>query len=218
MTRYIALEGIDGSGKDTQLQLLARRFDLSGTTPITLHEPSYGRFGRILRDRLQDFPNDRAIQRALFTQDRADHFVNKIAPVLAFMERHPGFVLLQNRSVISAAAYQPIGDGDAMLLRTLDEQTGVAPIPDLVVILDIAIDEALRRIVRRGVTDVFEQKAGLRQVRSRYLRLANLVPQCVIVDGNGPEAEVTERILGVVGQHEEMARHPIVGNVRLRQL
>jgi dTMP kinase len=198
---------MDGSGKDTQLRLLARRFELNGITPITLHEPSYGQFGRALRARLSEFPNDVATQRALFTQDRTDHFENKIAPALAFVERHPGFVLLQNRSVVSAAAYQPLGDGDAMLVLTIEQQTRIAPIPDLVLILDVSVDESMRRIVSRGVNDVFEREASLRQVRSRYLRLADIIPQCIMVDGEGPEAKVAERVQVAIRQAEGMRCH-----------
>ena len=123
--KNIAFEGIDGSGKDTQLALLARRLEREGVTPIILHEPSFGVHGRRIRAGLVSITEDIEEQRALFTADRADHVASKIAPELAFVRANSGFVILQNRCILSAAAYQPRGDGDEGLLETVDCPTGL---------------------------------------------------------------------------------------------
>ncbi|WP_407660483.1 dTMP kinase [Kaistia algarum] len=99
---------MDGSGKDTQLLRLAAALDREGITPIVLHETSYGHQGRALRTALANFPADVVLQRELFTSERRDHAQRKIKPALSFVRSTPGFVLLQNRSAISAAAYQPL--------------------------------------------------------------------------------------------------------------
>src|SRR4051812_45372980 len=133
--KYIAFEGVDGSGKDTQLALLAHRLEREGITPIILHEPSFGVHGRGIRDGLPSITQNIEAQRALFSADRADHVATKIAPALGFVRANPGFIILQNRSIISAAAYQPRGmTGDA-LLETVDAELRIAPLPEMIIVL-----------------------------------------------------------------------------------
>ncbi len=123
--KYIAFEGIDGSGKDTQLALLARRLEREGITSIILREPSHGVRGRRIRADLSSMTEDVEEQRALFTADRVDHVATKIAPALVFARANPSFVILQNRSILSAAAYQPRGVGDDGLLKTIEAEVQI---------------------------------------------------------------------------------------------
>jgi dTMP kinase len=135
--QYIAFEGIDRSGKDTQIALLARRLERQGVTPIILHEPSYGTYGRRIRATLKSITEDIGEQRALFAADRIDHVATKIAPALSFVRANPSFVILQSRSILSAAAYQPRGDGDEGLRATIEAELRIAPMPDAIVVLDL---------------------------------------------------------------------------------
>jgi dTMP kinase len=194
MIHYIAIEGIDGSGKDTQLQLLSLRLDREGLTPIVLHEPSYGRHGRALRTRLADLPPGSPEQRALFTEDRRDHAARKIIPSLAFVRANPGFVLLQNRSVLSAAAYQPLGPEDVELKRTIAEQLSFTPLPDLTIILDIPTDLAMQRIAGRRQVHSLERSEILEGAGHRYRRLAELYPQVVLIDATAPPDQLSDSI------------------------
>lgn len=199
MIRYLALEGVDGSGKDTQLRLLGRRLELGGITPITLHEPSYGTYGRALRARLAEFPEDLDTQRELFTRDREDHRRLKIDPALDLAARCPGFIVLQNRSILSAAAYQPMGESSNDLLRTIVQQEQVARMPDLVVILDVPVEVALARIENRAPADALERRTRLEGVRLRYQRISQLLPGCVLVNGDAVPDSVTEEIMKAAG-------------------
>ncbi|HDZ73218.1 MAG TPA: dTMP kinase [Aurantimonas coralicida] len=194
MICYIAIEGIDGSGKDTQLHLLSARLDRDGLTPIILQEPSYGPHGRALRARLTDLPSDSLEQRALFTEDRRDHAARKILPALAFVRANPDFVLLQNRSVLSAAAYQPLGREDADLKRTIEEQLSFTPLPDLTIVLDVPTEVALQRISGRRLLHSLERSEILEAVRQRYQKLADLYSQVVLVDGTAPPDQVRNSI------------------------
>ena len=196
---YVAIEGIDGSGKDTQLGLLAAQLDRAGITPIVLHEPSFGEHGRALRERMRDLPAGSAEQRALFTRDREDHALCKIRPALALVRANPAFALLQNRSLASAAAYQPYGNTDDDLRRAIEEQTLIAPMPDLVLILDVSVETALQRIARRGPADDLERAEVLAGVRDRYRRLPGLFPNCMLVDGEGSQAAVAGAIAAAIG-------------------
>lgn len=199
--RYLAFEGIDGAGKDTQLTLLARRLEREGVTPITLFEPSFGAHGRRIRANLDSIADNPEQQRAAFSADRADHVATKISPALKFVHEYPGFVILQNRSLVSAAAYQPRGDGDQGLLDTVAAELRVAPMPDLVIILDVPVEAAMRRIAREGVPDAMEHPRRLAAARNRYRRLGDLLPVCHVVDGNRERASVSAEVYELVRGH-----------------
>jgi dTMP kinase len=192
--RYIAFEGIDGSGKDTQAAVLADRLDRSGITPILLREPSHGPIGQRIRQNLIGFPSDVAEQRRLFTADRRDHVAQKVAPALTFVRESEGFVIVQNRCIVSAAAYQPMGPDDDGLISTLNAELRTAPLPDLVLVLDVPVAVALQRISASGRPDDFERPAILTAVRDRYRRLTELVDACVLVDADGDRDAIANRV------------------------
>ena len=192
--RYIAFEGIDGSGKDTQAAMLADRLDRSGITPILLREPSYGAIGRRIRQNLIGFPSDAAEQRRLFTADRRDHVALKVAPALTFVRESEGFAIVQNRCIVSAAAYQPLGPNDDGLMSTVNAEMESAPLPDLVLVLDVPVAVALQRITGSGRPDDFERPAILAAVRDRYRRLTELVDACVLVDADADRDAVANSV------------------------
>jgi dTMP kinase len=188
--QYIAFEGIDGTGKDTQIAMLARRLERNGITPITLHEPSYGVHGRQIRATLNKITENVEEQRALFTMDRIDHVATKIAPALAFVRTNPGFVILQNRSILSAAAYQPRGIGDNGLRATIDAETRIAPMPDFIFVLDLPVNIALGRIENEGSPSPLERPDRLAAAAERYRRLCELFPRCRLIDATGDRADI----------------------------
>jgi dTMP kinase len=192
--KYVGFEGIDGSGKDTQIAALARRLDRNGITPIVLHEPSYGPVGREIRDNLQSLSEDPAEQRRLFLADRRDHVSRKINPALRLVRASEDFAIVQNRCIVSAAAYQPLGEGDAGLIATINAELGVAPMPDAVIILDLPVDVALDRVRSAGVPDSMEKPEKLAAARERYIRLASLLPPCTLIDADASPEAVAERV------------------------
>jgi dTMP kinase len=191
---YVAFEGINGAGKDTQLALLASRLEHEGITPIILHEPSYGVHGRRIRAGLMSITEDLEEQRALFTADRVDHVAIKIAPALAFVRANPGFVILQNRSILSAAAYQPRGVGDDGLRETIEAELRIAPMPDTIIVLDLPVEIALRRIASEGRPNAMESPERLAAAQERYRRLCDLVPACQLIDATDDPVTVASRI------------------------
>jgi dTMP kinase len=200
---YVAFEGIDGAGKDTQLALLARRLERAGITPIILHEPSYGMHGRRIRAALKSITEDVEEQRALFTADRVDHVATKIIPALAFVRANPGFVILQNRSILSAAAYQPRGVGDDGLRKTIEAELRVAPMPDAIIVLDLPVEIALERIATEGDPNPLERPDRLAAAADRYRRLCELLPVCRLVEGAGDCASVAARVYAALQTDSE---------------
>jgi dTMP kinase len=195
---YVAFEGIDGAGKDTQLALLAHRLDHEGVTPIILHEPSYGVHGRQIRAGLTSITDNVAEQRALFTADRIDHVSTKIAPALAFVRANPSFVILQSRSILSAAAYQPRGVGDAGLHETIEAELRIAPMPDLIIVLDLPVETALARIASENSLSPLERPSHLAAAGARYRRLSDLLPVCRLIDAAGDRATIASRVFAAL--------------------
>ncbi len=194
--KYIALEGIDGAGKSTQVALLSAWLTRRFLTPVTLCEPSFGRYGSEIRKRLVDGERlTRDEQIRLFTLDREEHVERKIRPLLAFVEQHTSFLIVQDRCYLSAPAYQ--ADGEAAMIELLRSQQAIAPKPDIVFLIDLPVEVALQRIVKSGKSPVlFENPETLERVRRNYLYLAEEGSERIeVVDGNAPSEVVCARIV-----------------------
>jgi dTMP kinase len=201
---YICFEGIDGSGKSRQMSTLSAYLTERGITPICLYEPSYGAFGREIRHRVANGTiGNIDAQRELFTADRYDHVERKVRPLLQFVRNTPGFVILQSRCYISAAAYQATADDDASLDAILRGQEAFAPAPDLILVLDLPVRLAMERLKRRGVPDAFESLETLKHVRLRYTRIVGIRSRCVLVDAVGDPELVASRIRNAISLPEE---------------
>lgn len=160
----IALEGIDGTGKSTQQQLLARRLRELGLASVVTREPTDGPHGRRLREL---FSNRAALapeeELRLFIEDRRQHVAELIAPALA-----AGRVVITDRYYFSTAAYQGAHGHDPAGILALNES--FAPRPDLVLLLTADPAVGVRR-VREGrgerLND-FEQEDYLRRVAAIF--------------------------------------------------
>ena len=196
MHRYIAFEGIDGSGKSTQIALLCDWLVRRYYTPIRLLEPSYGRYGRAVRksmDAGDDLPVEKQIE--LFTLDRKDHVRQKIQPLLRFVRDNNYFVLVQDRCYLSAPAYQAVGTTAIVALLRMQQE--FAPKPDVSFLIDTPVAEALRR-KRRAVErcNLFETAKILQRARENYLFLAGEGTENItVVDGSKGRTEVHRAVL-----------------------
>lgn len=171
----IAIEGIDGSGKTTQSEMLFNSLRLLSLPAILLHEPTTGYYGRIIREKLAKEHINPEEAYFLFVMDRREHVRQKILPALK-----DGKIVIIDRYFISTIAYQ--GAGGISIERIISDHRTFAPIPDLIIILDISIDTALRRLKAKRNRDMFEKnKDFLERVRNIYLRIKNLLSTKVIV-------------------------------------
>lgn len=160
----IALEGIDGCGKSTQARRLVAALVERGERAVTFREPGDSEFGRELR---RVFVEGRDIspreEMRLFLEDRRIDVRDNIAPALA-----AGCHVLMDRYYLSSVVYQGALGLDPVMIRTKNEE--LAPRPDLTLILDLPVDEALRRIAAsRGQANSFEGREYLEKVRALYL-------------------------------------------------
>ncbi len=204
VVKYLAFDGIDGCGKHEQIKLFSAALAKTGVATIHLLEPSYGPYGREIRRRLRESDLGSLIeQRDLFTLDRRHHVETKIKPLLGFVRDCSGFVILQSRTYLSAAAYQGESEHLDHLAAIVEEQRAFAPDPDLIIILDLSVEQALERLDRAGRRDALEREEILAKARSRYVRIAESLAHCVVIDACGSPGEVAERVQAAIRQREE---------------
>ena len=191
---FITFEGLDGSGKTTQVELVARRLEADGREVVTTREPGGTPLGEGIRELVLNGSRISSwAEAALFAAARAELVDRVIAPAL---ER--GATVLCDRYIDSSLAYQGIARGlgvDRVLELNLHATRGL--LPDRTFLLLIDPEESLRR--RGGDRDRIEQEgADFRaRVDDAYRQLAELFPRRVIaVDATASPEQVADLIHG----------------------
>jgi dTMP kinase len=188
---FIVLEGGEGVGKSTQVQLLAQWLHATGREVVVTYEPGATKSGAQMRAVLlhADVPIDPRAELLLMAADRAQHVAEQIRPAL---ER--GAIVVCDRYMPSTLAYQGIGRG--LGVETVETLSGWAAgglEPDLVLVLDLPDAEAEARV--SAARDRME-RAGAefhRTVRAAYRELA---PDYgwKVVDASGTPEDVAARV------------------------
>ena len=162
----VVLEGIDGAGKSTQIRRLGLLARALGFECIESREPTYGQYGRLLRESAAVERLSRTREHELLLLDRREHLDTLVAPALA-----RGAVVLLDRYYFSSIAYQA-GPGLAAEQIRADNEA-FAPRPDLLLILDLPVETGLARIGARGDRpNAFEAVATLQHCREVYRSFA----------------------------------------------
>jgi dTMP kinase len=204
---FITFEGIEGSGKSTQMARLAAFLRERGLDPLVTREPGGTAFGRTVRTALL-LPDEAARARSPLTEallmvaDRHEHVGQVIAPALA-----AGRVVLCDRHADSTLAYQGGGSGvDRATLLQLNAIAVGSTRPALTLLLDLPVAAALLRMAQRAdrastVVDRFEAETVLfhERVRRAYLELAAAEPgRIVVIDAARPADLVFADVRGRV--------------------
>ena len=194
----ITFEGVEGSGKTTQMGRLARRLAREGYRVECTAEPDGTALGAAVRrlfadPRLRPRPLGEVF---LFMAARQQHVAEKIRP---WLER--GRVVLCDRYTDATVAYQGYGRGvDVELIRELNARATGGLVPDLTLLFDLSPAEGLRRIGRRRL-DRFEREgpAFHRRVRRGYLEILRAEPKRVrLIDAAAAPAQVEARVIALV--------------------
>ena len=167
---YIVFEGIDGSGKSTQIEMLRQWLEDNGFRVETLVEPTDSEVGKLIRNILQ-------------RHDAASEDVQKILALLFAADRmfimdkleDESKIFISDRSFISSLAYQEPADWVGVLNR-------YAKKPDLVILLDLDVKKS---VARTSGKDTFENEEFLTRVKENYLNLVGDYEHQIIDANNG---------------------------------
>lgn len=158
----LVIEGIDGSGKSTLARALAAHLQARGLAVAVSREPTDGPHGTALRQTAKTGRLPLEAELDLFLKDRAEHVEKVIGPALA-----RGAIVILDRYYFSTAAYQGARGADPAEIIARNET--FAPVPDLVLLLDIDPLGGTGRILRRGdQPDDFEGVNYLARVREIF--------------------------------------------------
>ncbi len=195
---FITFEGIEGTGKSTQIALLKQHLEAQGRRVVVTLEPGGSRIGAELRRVLLSLENRDLTPQAelfLYLADRAQHVAQVVRPAL-----QSGAIVLCDRFADSTVAYQGFGRGmDTKLLHQLNNVAVAGLWPGLTILLDldpvIGLKRAVDRNSREGKTSAegrfeAESMAFHGRVRQGFLDLAASAPERIrVVDASGtPEA------------------------------
>ena len=164
--KFIVFEGTDGSGKTTQIKLLAKYLKGKGIECLLTHEPTDSPFGGVLRACLTGRieTDERAIA-ALFAADRLDHITNPVNGIQKHLDA--GITVLCDRYYFSSLAYNG-GLVSAEWVAQLNAPAMQLLRADLTVFIDLSPEESMKRVSRRGETERYESLGTLRRVRDAY--------------------------------------------------
>lgn len=206
---FITLEGIDGCGKSTHIEMLADELKKRGTSPLITREPGGTVTGERIRKLLSEAGNTMATRTELFLiiAARAQHVREVIRPALA-ADR----VVISDRYTDSSVAFQGYGRG--LDLATVHEMNRFATeglTPDLTILFDLDPARARARLNRRTKSTLTdepesdleyldrEEKAFHERVRDGYLEMMKADPARIrLVDSSGPVNETRESVLSLV--------------------
>jgi dTMP kinase len=209
--RFITFEGGEGSGKSTQIKLLAERLDAEGLRAIVTREPGGSPGAEIIRHVLLSGVGKMLGAEAetlLFIAARDDHVRNVIEPALA-----QNIWVLCDRFADSTRVYQGhAGKVDPRVLDAMERVTIGALKPDLTFILDVPVEVGMQRAAsRRGADtpDRFEAENidFHRKLREGYRAIAAREPErCVVIDATEPREHVTDAIWSALYQRGLLAK------------
>jgi len=194
--RLIVFEGIDGSGKSTQIRKLMDRLSSMGIKCSETKEPTDSPIGSLVRQILTgEVQADNKVIASLFMADRVGHLLNTTDGICAQINK--GTTVLSDRYYFSSYAYQGV---DLDMQWIIDGNSISANIlrPALTVFLDVPVKEAMERINRgRSHTELYETEESLAKVREKYFEAFAMlkdVENVAIVDADADVDTVAERI------------------------
>lgn len=202
---FITFEGIDGSGKSTQLRLLAAELCYRGVDVITTCEPGGTPLGRHLRSAFLETEETVSplAELLLFAADRAQHVEFLIRPAL-----EAGRVVISDRYADATAAYQGAGRGfdEKVVGQIIKLATGGLK-PDLTLFFDITVETAIRRMHNRDESQAKRNRMDAETadfysaVRTAYLQIAKREPRRFrVIDASGSIEEIHSNVSKLVAK------------------
>lgn len=208
MGLYIALEGIDGSGKTTQVEMLKKYFEEKGQEVITTHEPRRdGAMGDLVSGVLtKKITLPIVAIQYLFAAQRATFLEEIIEPALK-----EGKVVITDRCFWSAIPYGLLDKYESQKEENADQLLAALSIlsmyhefvtPDITFVLDVSVDTAGVRLEHKGkAAELYEQRDKLEKLQKGYEFLLTKFPDALVkIDAEKNADEVEQEILTVLSK------------------
>lgn len=198
MGYLVVFEGVEGSGKTTQLELARKGLERLGLQIVVTKEPGGTPLAHEIRQILlanREEKVDVRCELLLYQAARAQLYAEVILPALA-----SGSVVLCDRGPLSTLAYQGYGKGmNKDWVDNLSASATTGRAPDLTVVIDVPVEVGLERIRQRGAIDRMEAEsvAFHESVRRGFLTEAKFNPNCLVIDGTGK----TDTVAGEIYSH-----------------
>lgn len=201
--KLITFEGIDGSGKSTQLRMLAGHLRGRGVDILLTREPGGTPLGRRLREAFLETEETVApmAELLLFAADRAQHVELLIKPAL-----EEGRIVISDRFADATTAYQGAGRGfDEKTVSSIVKLATGGLKPGLTLFFDISVENALERLRNRDQTGESRNRMDTEKadfylnVRRAYLKIAEKEPKRFrVIDANGSVEETHSKVIEIV--------------------
>jgi dTMP kinase len=193
---FVALEGLDGSGKSTHVKLLAEKLTGQGLKIYTTAEPTTSRIGQIIKDIFKHkMEADHRTIAALYAADRLDHLTNKTDGILKKLEE--GYTVITDRYYFSSYAYH----GTHMDINWVINANSLSADllrPDLNIYIDISPEESMKRLNKvRDSIELYESIENLKKVKEKYFEAFEMLREkekISIINGERPEKEISNDI------------------------
>ena len=199
---FFAFEGIDGSGKSTQIRLLVEKLRERGLRCYETREPTDGPVGSIVHQIMTGrIKADGRVISSLFASDRLDHLTNPVNGLYKEIDR--GITVVTDRYYFSSYAYNGV-DMDMDWVIECNRLSAELLRPTLNIFLDIPVSTALDRIARNRLhTELYEKEERLTAVRSNYFKVfeqLQAVERVAVIDANADVETVAQRVWEAVQQ------------------
>jgi len=201
MSYFITFEGIEGSGKSTQLRLLQKHLQDRGFKVVATREPGGCQISDTIRALLLD-PANTVItpqtEMLLYAAARSQHIAEVIQPAL-----DEGKIVLCDRFADATRVYQGAGRGlGKEVIKTVNEISCASLVPDLTLLFDFPVEAGLKRAKSRNQTEnlvkegrfELEEVSFHQRIRQGYLDLAKETERFRVIDAEGNEADVSRRV------------------------
>jgi len=189
---FLAIEGIDGSGKSTQARMLVQWLRKQGRKAVRTREPTQSETGELLRGILRKHTDiDPKAMAFLFLADRIEH-ASRIKAAL-----DEGKIVVCDRYILSTLAYQSAQGLDLKWLKGLHE--GILQ-PDLTFILDLDPEVSMQRL---RSDEKFERIEFQKKVRDKYLELSKEYPNTYVIQTGGTRMQTHQEMLDILQEKLE---------------
>jgi dTMP kinase len=204
---FITFEGIDFCGKSTQVELLRKFLVETGNKVVVIREPGGTEISERIRDILLDRKNSEMsieTEFLLFSSSRSQLVREVILPAIK-----NGNIVISDRFHDSSTAYQGFGRGlDISKINTINSFAIADVIPDITFLIDITVEECLRRKALKSHTDLdrieISSNSFYQKVREGYLIMAKNESRFVVIDGSKNIEEIHKIILDRINSLTEV--------------